>query len=135
MLARIILKYKLNFYIPLSYVEENFSLIEKRNFKNKLFTNIFWNKNKKNFSPEMVDIHVIIDKLNFLIKKYIKEQDNPIEINKYLLHIEKISNNTEDTNAEKLHNFIINHQSYKQNSEINYDITNDLIEKLLTTEI
>jgi glutamate--cysteine ligase catalytic subunit len=135
MLARIILHYKLNFYIPLSYVEENFSFIESRSFNKKMYTNMFWNKKKKNFSPKITDIKIIVQKINSIIYKFINETNIPIKIDKYLSHIENISNQKENTNAEKLHKFIINHPEYDKDSKINYKISNDLIQEIINGNI
>ena len=92
---------------------------------------MFWNQNKKNFSPKKTDIGLIVQKLNSIIYKFINETHLSIKIDKYLMHIENISSQKENTNAEELHKFIINHPEYKKNSEINYKISDDLIEKII----
>ena len=96
---------------------------------------MFWNKKKKNFSPKITDIKIIVQKINSIIYKFINETNIPIKIDKYLSHIENISNQKENTNAEKLHKFIINHPEYDKDSKINYKISNDLIQEIINGNI
>ena len=131
LLTRTIIHYNMNFYMPLSYIEKNYHNIEKQNFDKKLYTNHFWNKKKKNFSPELKGIGHIVTKINFFIKKYIEENKICIDVDKYLLYIENISQQKQNTDAEEMYNFIINHEKYKKDSKINNCISNDLIQKII----
>tara|TARA_Y100000991_G_scaffold214056_1_gene200972 strand:- start:410 stop:2050 length:1641 start_codon:yes stop_codon:yes gene_type:complete len=131
LLARTIIHYNLNFYIPMSYIEDNYNNIELNTFDNRFYTNHFWNKNRSNFSPKLIDMGKIINKINNFIRNYISEIKENIDVERYLVYIENISNQKEKTDAGKMHDFIINHEEYKNDSKINNNISNELIQSII----
>ena len=80
----------------------------------------------------MADVGIIVNKLNKLIREYIKEKNYNINIERYLLHIENIANKNQNKKSEELHNFVKNHPKYKKDSKIDQNISNSVIEYIVS---
>ncbi|XP_066922074.1 glutamate--cysteine ligase catalytic subunit-like [Clytia hemisphaerica] len=143
LLTRVILSYNLNLLIPISKVEENMRRAVKRDavLNEKFFFRSALNCNKNADEPvEEMSIDEIINGkdggfpgLISLMKSYIKSMDVDVDtvctITQYLNLISKRASGELKTPANWMRNFIVNHETYKRDSEVNERIMYDLAVK------
>jgi len=134
LLAKTITYYKLDFYIPISEVDNNFEKSIKKDSKNSKY---YFKRNVKGKGKiDLLFLSEIYDILFKYIYDYLETlNDNTFinKISKYLEHIKLLSNGLKQTIAEKIREFILNHKEYKNDSNVNQIITNELIQKILSS--
>ena len=130
LLARTIVYYNLDFYIPISEVDNNFEKAKKNNCLDEKY--IFILNNIKSAST----IEIIIDKLIEYIYNYLIDIDVDISLfSKYLENIRLIASKKIKSNADNIRNFVKNHSSYNQDSVVHQNISDDLLDKIINNNI
>ncbi|ANB14503.1 glutamate--cysteine ligase [Sugiyamaella lignohabitans] len=153
LVTRVILSYKLNFYIPISKVDENMKVAHYRDAVNK---NKFWFRTdiesptsqpdtETEPSPgiyELLSINEIIngkaDKsfigLVPLIRRYLNyiniDLDTLCQLDRYLSLISRRASGELWTAATWMRHFITSHPKYNKDSKISSDINYDLMQKV-----
>ena len=129
LLAKTISFYNLNFYIPISKVDENFEKARKVSSKNEEYyfkDNLENNTTIKSFSEIFLILLTYID--NYL-ETLIDLDIEKIKI--YLNHIKQLPFNEKKCTAEKIRNFVLDHKDYNNDSCVGQSISDELIEKIL----
>lgn len=142
LVAKSILKYKPNYYIPVSLIDSNMKTAHKRDG----VAEKYWFRNTKEgqangtangvangvadwkqFSAD----EIINGKILPQVRKYVKEELGENDrINAYLELISKRASGEITTTAKFIRNFVTKHPEYKQDSIINKTINYDLLKKL-----
>uniref|UniRef100_A0A8C9HJ80 Glutamate--cysteine ligase n=1 Tax=Piliocolobus tephrosceles TaxID=591936 RepID=A0A8C9HJ80_9PRIM len=143
-LSKFILKERLNFYIPMSLLEENLYRASNRDalIKEKFyFRNDLKYDTKNNEIIEKSIYDIFFNESNGILKlccKYIEEQYSyglitlaaKNKIYEYIEFVKLRCSGEISTGAAFLRNFILNHPQYEKNSyinkQINYDITKQI---------
>lgn len=132
LLTKTIIKYKLNFYQPISQIDDNMLKAEKMDsvIKEKFLFNLG--------EIDLVSIKEIIDYCLYWINKYLDEiVDKKVkeELSKNLEFIKKRAYGIEPTNANKIRNFIKKHKKYNNDCIVTESIMNDFIENNFNNKI
>ena len=128
LLARAILKYQPDWYVPISKVDFNMFRSQKRDAIN---SQVFYFKNKNGEITEQSITEIFEKNINPLIDRYLKEHDNEqVDITKYINYVKNRANKTNPTDAWKIRNFIINHPKYLKDSYISNEICYDLMKNM-----
>uniref|UniRef100_A0A060T4F1 Glutamate--cysteine ligase n=1 Tax=Blastobotrys adeninivorans TaxID=409370 RepID=A0A060T4F1_BLAAD len=149
LLTRVIISYKLNFYLPISMVDEN---MKKAHGRDAVGQAKFWfrtnvsdhDTGKGEYAQLTVD-EIINGCDRFvglipLVKNYLQTMNVDLEIlcklDRYLTLVSKRASGRLCTTANWIRNFVRNHPQYKFDSQITHDINYDLINamKELTTK-
>lgn len=149
LLTRVIISYKLNFYLPISMVDEN---MKKAHGRDAVGQAKFWfrtnvsdhDTGKGEYAQLTVD-EIINGCDRFvglipLVKNYLQTMNVDLEIlcklDRYLTLVSKRASGRLCTTANWIRNFVRNHPQYKFDSQITHDINYDLITamKELTTK-
>jgi len=149
LLVKLIREFNLNFYIPMTKLQENFESAQKRN---AVLTEKFWFR--KDFSYRSEDEYVQLTIHEFLMGKkgeykglfglldeYLERvASRPEEyrlIRSYMIylneHVIKRASGETPTPATWMRDFVLKHPSYKQDSIVSEEIAHDLVETILTT--
>lgn len=160
LLTRVIIGYRLNFYMPISLVDSNMKRAQVRDsvLREKFyFRNLFWDGDVESlekaeccstFPINSVDDSVsektldeIMNGCNGiipLIRSYvIRNTDDPVVIRKifcYLDFVEKRASRKIMTNAAWIRKFVTNHPSYRNDSVVNDEICYDLCREIREIE-
>ncbi|KAG0441621.1 Glutamate--cysteine ligase [Dictyocoela muelleri] len=145
LLSRVIATYNLNFYIPISLVDENFRRANIFNrspseFKSKLGSDnqkFFYRRNILDDGPAIIAEGTIDEIFNssksskgilYFIKKYLSDQpgDNSKTM-KYVDFVGKRCSGELMSVSEWIRKFVINHAEYQKDSVLSENIENDLI--------
>jgi len=129
LLAKTITFYNLNFYVPISRVDENFKKARKISSK---YEEYYFKDNSEN-KTNMKSLSGICKILFTYIDNYLESlvDFDCDEIKKYLEHIKQIASDEKKNTAEKIREFVLNHEDYNDDSSISGSISNELIEKIL----
>lgn len=140
LLTRIILHYKLNFYAPISKVDENMSRAHKRNSvqtqKFYFRTNYTESNQEGQFAEISIDQILNGDKaitgIIPLMHKYLDEQvavepATRQQLNKYLSFIGKKASGEVMTNATYMRQFVKQHPCYNKDSVVSQQVAYDLV--------
>ena len=130
LLTKTMIKYNLNFYQPISQVDENMIVSENMN---SVIDNKFW------FTIDGVNCFIKIEEIiNYCmihIYRYLEESGMMTrEIEDYLTFVKNRSNGTEITNAKKIRMFVKNHPIYKNDCCINREIMEDFVQQTYKNE-
>ncbi|ODV86821.1 hypothetical protein CANARDRAFT_6389 [[Candida] arabinofermentans NRRL YB-2248] len=144
LLSRAILKYKPNFYLPISKVEENMKTAHVRdstiNCKFNFRVNV-WNNSDSPIIRKLTLNEIFngcdeFEGLISIVEKYINEtfKDEKDKVNgklsMYLKLVSYRSSGKIKTTAKFIRDFVINHKSYEHDSVVNDSINYDLIKIL-----
>ncbi|CAJ0909380.1 5957_t:CDS:10 [Entrophospora sp. SA101] len=140
LLTRIILSYNLNFYIPISKVDENMRIAHNKdavlNEKFWFRKNILENEN----SPILNNTseNTLYNTDNFMNESINVDIESRCMLGKYLRFVSKRAEGKLQTTAKWMRNFVQNHPKYNQDSvvtqEINYDLIR-MIEKIQNGQV
>lgn len=139
LLTRAILAYDLNFYMPLSKVDENMSRAHMRESVNK--DKFYWRKNIKNDGKEGEIVELSIDEIinggkNFdgfipYVRKYVDslnlEKEPKSKIDEYISFVSNKASGKLKTTATFIRDFVMKHEKYNHDSVINEEISYDLL--------
>ena len=128
-MIRAILKYKPDWYIPISMVDDN---MEKSQMKNALLAEKLFHKIGDKI--ELVSIPEIGHMLISMVTKYINEElkgtiEQKDKLFGYVEFIKLRMNGEIPTDATAIREFVKNHPGYKKDSYINDEICYDIIKK------
>ncbi|XP_954798.1 glutamate-cysteine ligase, putative [Theileria annulata] len=139
-LVKVILKLKLNLYMPISLVDFNIQLAS--NIKSCYQQSFYFPKHINTFNQEIIMVRynlyeILYGKiglfrivLEYLEEEYINEiisNEFYNEMKLYLQHFKLLTLGKLPTNATKQRQFIISHPSYQHDGIIHHDILYDLI--------
>ncbi|CAO3666245.1 unnamed protein product [Rhizopus stolonifer] len=138
LLTRTILKFGLNFYIPISQIDQNMQTAHKRdavlNEKFHFRKNVLEGED----GSELMSLNEIMNgKDDFvglvpLVHQYLdsmQDQESRPTLNKYLSLISKRASGELMTGAAYLRQFVTQHPAYKQDSVVSPEITFDLVKR------
>ncbi|GMM38762.1 glutamate--cysteine ligase [Saccharomycopsis crataegensis] len=137
LLSKAILKYKPNFYIPISLIDENMITAHKRN---SLGDDKFWYRFKDSNDWDRLSINEIINGnsqfigLIPLVEKYVSLTFNDVAdaqqleaVSFYLKLIAYRASGKIPTLASYIRQFVMQHPDYKHDSIVSHDINYDLL--------
>lgn len=139
LVALAILKYKPNFYIPISLVEENMERAHTRDaiLKERFHVreNPFERKDAKVSELSLTDIFCGSKSFTGLlpmVRRYVKETypNNEQRIDAYLNLVEKRARGELPTTAKYIRNFVMSHKGYEHDSYVNEEVNFDLVYRL-----
>jgi glutamate--cysteine ligase catalytic subunit len=139
LLTRVILSYRLRFYMPISKVDLNMAKAHK---KDAVLTEKFYFRtnitDEKQAQIELLTVNEIMNGsekfvgLIPLMHKYLDSMNVDISkrkiLNKYIDLVSKRASGKLMTTAKYLRNFVLNHPGYKQDSVITEEIAYDLVD-------
>ena len=136
LLSKILFYYKLNLYIPITEVDSNF----KKAFKHDSVKSMYsFRKNIFDDESNFVDksLKEIVDILLKYIYNYLEIIDVQLKnkLAKYLEYIRGLSDGTIKTDAKKMRDFVKKHPDYNKDSIVTQQISDDLIERILTNKL
>uniref|UniRef100_A0A8C5CEL9 Glutamate--cysteine ligase n=1 Tax=Gadus morhua TaxID=8049 RepID=A0A8C5CEL9_GADMO len=126
LLTRVILSYKLDFLIPLSKVDENMKVAQKRNAVQEDIGGPY--SSRAPFSPEGV-FPGLIPILNCYLENMEVDVDTRCTILNYLKLIKKRASGELMTMAKWMREFVSQHPQYQQDSVVTDKINYDLLRK------
>lgn len=139
LLTRAIIAYDLNFYMPLSKVDENMSRAHMRESVGK--DKFYWRKNIKNDGKDGEIVELTIDEIinggkNFdgfipYVQKYIDslniEKSEKLKFEEYISFVSKKASGKLKTTATFIREYITSHPKYQHDSVVSEEISYDLI--------
>merc|ERR1712080_430114 len=156
LLSRALIYYDLNFYIPISLVDENFTYANKCyskeiDYKVKVQDNTKFHfriniEDKKHPTIRKLTINEIFNGIEnpskkckcianfkgliFYVRRFLAEKKANPELNKYIDFVSDKAKNKYISTSDFIRMFIINHKDYKNDSYINDEIADDLIDSV-----
>lgn len=141
LLTRVILSYKLNFYMPISKVDENMRVAHHRD---AVLNETFWfRKNVQRDSPKeytKLSLDALVNGSDEfpgfipLIRRFLAatsvDLDTLCELSKYLSLVSKRASGALPTNASWIRQFVTSHEDYKQDSAISESVNYALMSEL-----
>ena len=127
LVTRVILEYGLDFYVPLSFVDENMKRAQKRD---AVLTEKFWwrvgGEVKEVGCNEIMNGGAGYEGLIPLIRKYVKERECGGDVERYLGVVEGRASGEMKTAARVIREIVTGHEEYKGDSRVtesmNYEI-------------
>eukprot|EP00331_Platyophrya_macrostoma_P009164 CAMPEP_0176425816 /NCGR_PEP_ID=MMETSP0127-20121128/11595_1 /TAXON_ID=938130 /ORGANISM="Platyophrya macrostoma, Strain WH" /LENGTH=636 /DNA_ID=CAMNT_0017807011 /DNA_START=33 /DNA_END=1943 /DNA_ORIENTATION=+ len=145
LIVRMIQRFKLNFYIPMSKLNENF---ERASKQNAVINQKFWFRKSNEY--ESPDEYVELTIAEFINGKeqvykglmgwarefynnYCMCHEDPFSklVEKYLSKVIDRAEGKTPTNAQWIRSFVLNHPAYKKDSIVSEEISKDLINAIL----
>ncbi|KAH3670537.1 hypothetical protein OGAPHI_001052 [Ogataea philodendri] len=140
LLALAVLKYKPNFYLPISYVEANMKTAHRRNaiveHKFHFRTNIWESGPAKVAQLSLDEIFnggAAFEGLLSLVRQFIKETWEPAATGKLDAYLKLVSYRASGkipSTASYIRNFVVSHPDYKKDSIVSEQINYDLIDTI-----